>query len=78
MLRDGQTSSGWRLLATAYGKQGRLGLAALALAEAEWRIGRPKRALQQALRAQQELKKGSGDWLRAEDLRLAAQRVLNR
>ncbi len=78
VLRDGQTSSGWRLLATAYGKQGRLGLAALALAEAEWRIGRPKRALQQALRAQQELKKGSGDWLRAEDLRLAAQRVLNR
>jgi hypothetical protein len=33
------------------------------------------RVIQQSLRAQSKLKKGSPDWLRAEDLQLAAQRA---
>ena len=58
------------------GKTGRIGQASLALAESEWRFGNAQLTAIQANRAQQELRKGSPGWLRAEDLRLAAERVM--
>jgi predicted Zn-dependent protease len=75
VVREPDSGTGWRLLGTGYGRQGKLGKAALALAESEWRFGRLDRVIQQSLRAQSKLKKGSPDWLRAEDLQLAAQRA---
>jgi predicted Zn-dependent protease len=76
LRRERESGSGWRLLGTAYGKRGDLGKAALALAESEWYFGRPDLVLQQARRAQDALPRGSSDWLRADDLRLAAERAL--
>ncbi len=70
------SGGGWRLLGTAYGKVGERGEAALALAESEWRYGNPDLAALQAHRAQQEFRKGTPGWLRAEDLKLASERVM--
>lgn len=70
------SGGGWRLLGTAYGKVGERGEAALALAESEWRFGHPDLAALQAHRAQQEFRKGTPGWLRAEDLKLASERVM--
>lgn len=74
--RESDSASGWRLLGTAYGKIGERGEASLALAESEWRYGNPDLAALQAHRAQQEFRKGTPGWLRAEDLKLAAERVM--
>ena len=58
----------WRLLATAYGRQNDMGMAAYALAaEANVRGDRPT-AVAQAKRAQQLLPTGSPGWLRAADI----------
>ena len=65
-------SSLWRFLAIAYGRQGDLGNAALAQAEAYFHVGNFTDARQQALRAQQNLPDGSPGWLRAEDILSAA------
>ena len=70
--------SAWRTLGTAYGRLDRLGEAALALAESEIRFGRADLAFQQASRAQTLLNKGTPAWLRAEDIRLAAERALEK
>ena len=66
--------SAWRVLGTAYGMQGKMGEAALALAESEWHFGNAGLAVQQARRAQDLLSRDSAGWLRAEDLRLSAER----
>lgn len=66
----------WRTLGTAYGRLDRLGDAALALAESEIRFGRADLAFQQASRAQRLLKQGTPAWLRAEDIRLSAERLM--
>ncbi len=76
LVREPDNGTGWRLLGTAYGKQGDLGQAALALAESEWHFGNPELTVRQARRAQSKLTRGSPEWLRAEDLRLAAERRL--
>lgn len=68
----------WRTLGTAYGRLDRLGDAALALAESEIRFGRADLAFQQASRAQTLLKNGTPAWLRAEDIRLNAERLLEK
>ena len=59
----------WRLAATAYGRDGRLGMSALASAEYNYLIGRRADARGMAERAQRRLKRGSPGWLRAEDIR---------
>ncbi|MCA8927176.1 MAG: M48 family metalloprotease [Alphaproteobacteria bacterium] len=76
--REPDDGSAWRTLGVAYGRLDRLGEAALALAESEVRFGRADLAAQQAHRAQNLLKKGSPAWLRADDIRLAAERALEK
>ncbi len=74
--REPENGSGWRTLGIVYGKIGEMGEASLALAESEWLYGNADRAALQAHRAQSDLKRGSSEWLRAEDLRLAAERAM--
>ena len=58
----------WRLLATAYGRQNQLGLAAYAQAEEAIARGDKKTARQYAKRAQEILPAGSPGWLKAGDV----------
>jgi predicted Zn-dependent protease len=60
----------WRLLSVAYGRNGEMGMAALAMAEASASRGRYGDARQDAARAQDLLPKGSPSWLRAQDILL--------
>jgi predicted Zn-dependent protease len=70
---DGGSPFAWRLLATAYGRNGEMGMAALALAEEALAMGDNDLARQQALRAEQQLPHGSAGWLRAQDVQRAAE-----
>ena len=65
----------WRLAATAYGRSGKLGLSALALAEHNLLIGRLLDANGQAKRAMRLLKKNSPGWLRAQDIAGTSERA---
>ncbi len=58
----------WRLLATAYGRQNQLGMAAYALSEEALSRGDIPVAKQQATRAQELLPKGSAGWVKAGDV----------
>jgi predicted Zn-dependent protease len=71
--RDGGTPLAWRLLATAYGRTGDLGMSALALAEEALAMGDEETAQQQAARALRALPNGSSGWLRAQDIRRTAE-----
>lgn len=66
--RDPYNASTWRLLAIAYGRQGRQGMAALALAEEAVILGQKPQARLMAKRAKKLLKKGSPPWRRADDI----------
>ena len=59
----------WRLLATAYGRAGDLGMTAVALAEEALALGDYDIADRQAQRALQIVGRGSPGWLRAQDIR---------
>jgi predicted Zn-dependent protease len=63
----------WRLLAIAHGREGRVGEAALALAEQAMAEGRKRDAGQQAVRAQRLLAEGSPGWLRAQDIKIESE-----
>ncbi len=63
----------WRLLAIAHGREGRVGEAALALAEQAMVENRTPDAAQQAVRAQRLLPEGSPGWLRAQDIKIQAE-----
>jgi len=63
---------GWHLLATAYGRDNQIGMAALALAEEGLAAGKKKDAQQQALRAKALLLKNSAPYNRAENIRFEA------
>jgi predicted Zn-dependent protease len=58
----------WRLEATAYGRDGRLGMSALASAEYNLLVGRGGDARRMAQRAQRLLERGSPGWVRAADI----------
>jgi predicted Zn-dependent protease len=58
----------WRLLAIAYGRDGQLGMSALAQAEEAQASGNKQEARLQARRALKGLPSGSPGWLRANDL----------
>lgn len=58
----------WRLLATAYGRQNQMGLAAYALSEESLARGNKALASQQAKRAQELLPRGSPGWIKAGDV----------
>ena len=73
-IDDGMAMA-WRLLATAYGRSGDLGMAAVALAEEALAQRDPVRALQQVSRAEGQLPEGSPGWLRLEDIRRQAQEM---
>jgi predicted Zn-dependent protease len=64
----------WRLLSVAYGRNGDLGMASLALAEASAAANESQEARQHAARAQELLPTGSPSWLRAQDILLEAER----
>ena len=65
----------WRLAATAYGRNGELGLSALALAEHNLLIGRHLDAEGQAKKAVRLLSANSPGWLRAQDIAATAERA---
>jgi predicted Zn-dependent protease len=65
----------WHLLATAYGRQRRIGLAALALAEEGLAAGRKKDAILEANRAKHLLPKDSVDAARADQIRRDADQL---
>ena len=69
---DRDHSLAWRLLAVAHGREGRVGEAALALAEQAMVENRKPDARQQAVRAQRLLAEGSPGWLRAQDIKIQA------
>ena len=68
----------WRWLGAAYGRNGEIGLASLATAERYILTGKFRYAIGQAARAERSLTKGSPGWLRAQDLKSAAQLAAKR
>jgi predicted Zn-dependent protease len=68
----------WRLLATAYGRDNQMGMAALALAEEGLSAGKKKVAQQQAIRAKALLPKSSAAYNRAENIHLEAEHIEDR
>ena len=68
----------WRLTAIAHGRNGDVGLTALALAEGALARGHSQKARQQAVRAQSILDQNSASWLRASDIEQAAIRMAKR
>lgn len=68
---DPDAVGGWRELAVAYGRDGQLGLSALASAEFSVRAGRQRDARHHAGRASRLLPEGSPGWLRAQDIETA-------
>ncbi|MGE0724133.1 MAG: tetratricopeptide repeat protein, partial [Alphaproteobacteria bacterium] len=65
----------WRMLAIVHGREGNIGLAALALAEQAAANNDRRNAIQQAGRAMQQLPTGSPAWLRAEDIQRQARKT---
>ncbi len=65
---EDKETTAWHLLATAYGRDNQIGMAALALAEEGLSAGKKKDAQQQALRAKALLPKNSTAWNRAENI----------
>jgi predicted Zn-dependent protease len=65
---EDKETGAWRLLATAYGRDNQIGMAALALAEEALSAGKKKVAQQQAIRAKQLLTKNSAAYNRAENI----------
>ena len=66
--RDPYSSAGHGYLARAYGANGQQNLALAATAEARFLAGNIRDAKQFALRAQPQIKKGSPQWLRLQDI----------
>ena len=58
----------WRLLAIAYGRDGQMGMSAMAMAEQAFMTGDKKQARYNAEKAQKLLPFGSPGWLTAEDI----------
>ena len=66
----------WRMLAIVYGRQGKEGETALALAEEFYAEGRYKEARAEAKRAQQRLPYGSPGGLRGQDIEQASDKAI--
>lgn len=74
LRKDRYMPLAWRLAAVSYGRDGKLGLSALALAEQNLLVGQSFDAMGQAKKAMRLLKEGSPGWLRAQDLSETAER----
>jgi predicted Zn-dependent protease len=72
---EGREGTVWRLLATAYGRDNNLGMAALSLAEEALANGKKKDAMQQAQRAKQNLTRNTPGYDRAEQIRVEAEKL---
>src|SRR5215470_10357788 len=75
MRSEDKETTGWHLLATAYGRDNQIGMAALALAEEGLAAGKKKDAQQQALRAKALLPKNSVGYFRAENIHSEAEHI---
>jgi predicted Zn-dependent protease len=75
MRTEDKETQGWHLLATAYGRDNQIGMAALALAEEGLAAGKKKDARQQALRAKGLLPKNSAGYHRAENIDREAEQM---
>ena len=72
---EDKETEGWHLLATAYGRDNQIGMAALALAEEGLAGGKKKDAQQQAVRAKALLPKNSPGYHRAENIHREAEQI---
>lgn len=68
LSREPEYVNGYRFLAQAYGQLGNVGAAELATAEGYFHAGNHREAKIFAARAQMKLKRGSPEWLRAQDI----------
>jgi predicted Zn-dependent protease len=75
MRTEDKEAQGWHLLATAYGRDNQIGMAALALAEEGLASGKKKDAQQQAIRAKALLPKNSAGYNRAENVHSEAEHM---
>jgi predicted Zn-dependent protease len=75
MRTEDKEAQGWHLLATAYGRDNQIGMAALALAEEGLSSGKKKDAQQQAIRAKALLPKNSASYNRAENIHSEAEHM---
>jgi predicted Zn-dependent protease len=73
VLAEPRNPGAWRLLGIAYGRDGQMGMASLALAESAADAGQPKEARQQAEAAMSQLPEGSPGWVRAQDILTTSQ-----
>ena len=72
LTEENDNAEAWRLLAQAYDKQGKDGMARLATAEYNFNIGDQRDALVFAMRAREKLPKNSPEWRRATDIVLVS------
>lgn len=68
LVRESRSAIGYRLLATAYANKKQIAYAELASAQAYLYEGKIQLAQNQAKRAQLKLKKGSPQWIQADDI----------
>lgn len=68
LAQEPEYVNGYRFLAQAYGQLGQIGAAELATAEGYFHAGEYRDAKIFAARAQTKFKRGSPDWLRAQDI----------
>jgi predicted Zn-dependent protease len=78
LRHEPENSFAWRLAAIAHGRNGDVGMTALALAESALARGQSEEAQHQAVRAQKILAENSAGWLRASDVEQAALRMAQR
>ena len=72
LTEEDDNAEAWRLLAQAYDKQGKDGLARLATAEYNFNIGNLKDARVFAMRAREKLDRNTPEWRRATDIVLVS------
>ncbi len=72
LTQEEDNALAWRVLAEAYDKQGKEGMARLATAEYSFSVGDNRQALVFAMRAREKLEKNSPEWRRATDIVLVS------
>ncbi|MDP3853206.1 M48 family metalloprotease [Phenylobacterium sp.] len=72
LTQEDDNAVAWRLLAQAYDKQGKEGLARLATGEYFFSLGNPQQARVFAMRAREKLTKDTPEWRRATDIVLTS------
>ena len=72
LTQEHDNATAWRILAQAYDKQGKEGLARLATGEYFFAVGDPQQARVFAMRAREKLDKETPEWRRATDIVLTS------